>query len=185
MKSLTIAPLALASVLAFGIQSNAMAFMAVEVEQPLLIASELSELVDSLHAEVAAGETPCEELLAKLDDALDRIDAKLDQGVVNEDEYLAARDEISSLKYDLECVTKKATNLAQFVGPVGALGPSSITPTNVDQGRGFTGGSGGPGSMSGGGLSGLLPLGILGGTIAATADDDNKPGVNNCTAVTQ
>lgn len=185
MKSLSIVPLALAAVLAVSMNSTALGFMAIEIEKPLLIANELSEMVQSLRQEVAAGETPCEEMLSKLDAALERIDDKLDQGVINEDEYLDARDEISSLRYDLECVTKKATKLTQ-IGGGGMLGGGSGGGRLGGNRIGGGGGGGGSvmgGAGAGGGLGGLLPLGVIGGTIAAATDDD-KPGVNNCVTET-
>ena len=83
MKTLRIALVALATILAVGINSSSYAFMSVAEQQPVEVQTDLSEMVESLRAEIEAGETACKDMLAKLDEALDTIDAKLDEGVEN------------------------------------------------------------------------------------------------------
>jgi len=179
MKTLRIAQAALAMTLAMGINSTTYAFMAVPTDQPADVQVSLSEMVDSLRQEIAAGETKCEEMLAKLNTVLADIDAKLDAGVENEEELLATREEVAKMRYDLECLAQKLTQ--DFVPmPDGGFGPSVGGDFTGNGGFVSSGGGGGGGSTVGGGVSSLRRLAVLGGiTTAITvplATEDDTPG---------
>lgn len=175
MKTLRIAQAALATILAMGINTTTYAFMSVETEQPAEVQMSLTDMVDSLREEITVGETSREDMLTKLDLAVEGIDDKLDAGVANEEEYLAARDAIIEMRNGLEHLGDK---LVQFDSGLslgdpsqGSLGNSSV----VSSGGGTSAGGAGAG---GSGLSGLLvPAGIAGGAVAAgTSGDSSNPG---------
>jgi hypothetical protein len=167
MKTLRIAQAALALMLATGISSNALAFMVVTADQPTKKA-DLSTMVDALREEVEAGETKCEDMLAKLNSVLDEIDAKLDIGVPNEEEYLAARDAVAEMRYDLECL---ATRFTQVIGGGGGTGGLLSGGAPV-----FGGGGGGAVGGGGGSLGGLAGLAVIGGGVAAVSSNSSSPG---------
>ena len=189
MKTLRIAQAALATILAVGINSTTYAFMA--VDQPSQVQMDLTQMVDSLRDEIDAGTTNCEDMLAKLDAVLQDIDAKLDEGVANEAEYVAARDAVAQMRYDLKCLANKLTHEVLDANGMPLAHEHLMTdgtyvPGNTGQytdGGSFA--NGGGGSMGGGGFStggtgtggGDLDLvGVIGGTIAAVASDDDFPG---------
>jgi hypothetical protein len=178
MNKLRIAQAALATILAVGIQSTTQAFMAAPAEQATKAPMSLTELVDSLREEIAAKETSCEDMLVKLDEALEDIDAKLDAGVPNEDEYLKARDEIAKMRYDLECLANKLTQGGTDM-PIPMDQPPTFNSGNPSSGGSFGGGgvlSGGGGAGGGSGLGVLGLMGVAGGTIAGVSNDDSNPG---------
>ncbi len=188
MKTLRIAQTALATILAVGINSTTFAFMAVPAQQAPQVQNSLTDIVESFRDEIEAGDTKCEDMLAKLDAALEDIDAKLDAGVENEADYLAARDEIAKMRYDLECLAQKLTQIVDPAAP--GLGGG-------DLGGGFGGdgfvidgplSSSGPfttGGSTGSGLGALAPLGIAAGVgIPAATDNDNRfPGLPSSQSV--
>lgn len=176
MKTLRIAQAALALILVVGISSNSFAFMVEAAGQSILIKTTPSQMVESLRAEMEAGETQCEEMLAKLNAALDEIDARLDIGVPNEGEFLAARQAIVEMKYDLECVATTLT--AQVVtggaaasGIAGAAGAAAGAAPAVTAAGGT-----GMGAVGGGSMNGLAQLGIIGGGVAAISSNSDSPG---------
>ena len=175
MKTLRIALVALATILAVGISSNTYAFMSVDEQPPVEVQSELSTMVESLRAEMEAGETACKDMLAKLDEALDTIDAKLDEGVENEEEYLKARDEITSMRAELECIADQLTRtFGSSEGRAPAGGgqiAASTAGTNVVSGGG---GAGGSSANAGGAASGVAMAGAIAGTAAAGAQNRNS-----------
>jgi hypothetical protein len=189
MKTLRIAQAALATILVVGINSNSHAFMA--VDQTAAVQVDLTEMVDSLRNEIATGQTKCDDMLAKLDAALEDIDAKLDAGVANEEEYLTARDAIAQMRYDLECVAKDLTHeVVDVNGNMiphdhqmgdGGMMPGGGNPVGNGGGSFGTGGNGGAsvgggfssGASAGSSGGGLAALAIVGGGIAAAVDDNN------------
>jgi hypothetical protein len=179
MKTLRIAQAALALILVVGISSNSFAFMVVAAaDQSTAKSTDLSQMVDSLRAEIDAGETKCEDILAKLNAALDNIDARLDIGVPNEEEYLAARQTIAEMRYDLECVAHKLT--AQIVTGGAAAAGAAAGAAPAVTGFGAVGAAGaagaGAGAAGGGSLSSLAGLGIIGGGVAAVSSNSSSPG---------
>jgi len=148
------------------------------VTPPVLIEGGLDRMVASLREEMEKGETKCDAMLQKLNAALKQIDAKLDQGVPDEQRYLDARDAISKMRYELKCVATKMTQRRTSGGGMirsggfGGGGFMSRPLTSGGAGGGFAGGGG-----TGGGGIGMLPL-LIGGAagIAAATDDDDDPG---------
>ena len=183
MKTLRIAQAALALTLIVGISSHSFAFM-VEASGPsILKRTTPAQLVTSLRAELDAGETKCEDMLVKLNSALDEIDARLDAGVPNEDEYLAARQQISEMRHGLECVANTLT--AQIVGggaaAAGAAAGAGAAPVATGFGAAGAAGGGmagaGVGAAAGGtSLGSLAGLGIVGGGVAAVTSNSDAPG---------
>ena len=165
-----------AAVVAVGLNANTHAFMAVETQQPAEVQITLADTVEAFRQEIASGETSCNDMLKKLNVALEEIDAKLDAGVANEEEYLAARDELAKMRYDLECLAEKLTQV--IVDPPNVGGNLNSFGTNVSP---VGGGSFnvGPGAVSSGSSFGSLMAvgGIVGGTVgAAAASDNDNPG---------
>jgi len=182
MKTLRIAQAALAMILAVGINSTSHAFMAVPVDQTAAVQMDVTEMVDSFRKEIAAGQTSCEDMLAKLDAALKDIDAKLDAGVANEEAYLTARDDVAKMRYELECVAKELAH--DVLDPNGAavlhghdiggggLASGTFAPGSTLSGGGSFSTGASAGTDHGGGLGALL----FGGTIAGIASDNNSRG---------
>lgn len=133
----------------------------------------LSEIVQSLRDEIAAGETKCDSMLEKLDLAIDQIDDKLDDGVSNEEEYLTARDELVQMKYNLDCYGKSALIQAPSAFSVGGAAGDTAGIISSSSVGGAIGGSGS--AAGGGSLGGLLTVGGIAG-VAIGASDGSSPG---------
>lgn len=178
-----IAQTALATILAIGLNSPSHAFMSLETETPQAIKPTISETVELLRKEITLGETSCDEMLKKLDVVLEDIDGQLDAGAENEEELLTARDAITDMRYDLECLSKELTQAPMVNGPApgGEFSMDLGGPAQPQQGGQMSSGggptSGGGGSIGGGGsLRGLAIVGGLGGAAAGIASDDDNPG---------
>lgn len=179
MKTLRIVQTVLALTLVVGISSNSFAFMLTAATQPAAKAINPTQLAASLRAEIAAGETECEAMLAKLNAALNEIDARLDIGVPNEDEHLAARRAIADMRYDLECVAQTLTAQVIAGGGAAAAGAAAgAAPAVTGFGAAGAAGAGvaGAGAAGGGSLGSLAGLGIIGGGVAAVAGNGDAPG---------
>ncbi|MGV3486811.1 MAG: hypothetical protein ACO1RT_20515 [Planctomycetaceae bacterium] len=160
----------------------------------------MTQAVEAIRQELTAGKTTCNDLLAKIDKAIEQIDAALDKGVAEEQQYLGLRDELVELRLALPCVANELagevivddTIIAESViavpGPMvadgghdhhgGLVGPGY---GGSSSGGGYSMGSGGGGSSGAvGGSGGLLALGAIGTAVAlgVTDDDDDTPGEN-------
>ena len=183
MKTLRITTAALAITLGMGISSTSQAFMASPAEaQTIKAETELTDTLDSLRQEIAAGETEIDVMVTKLDAFVKHIDNMLDEGVHNEDLFLAAREEAITLRQSLPGLDKYLAGLdgapvgGNIVGESVLSAPiSNVSGGFVSSGGGFVaGGSAGGGAI--GGASGLGLLGAIGAAIAipvATSDDDS------------
>tara|TARA_R110002049_G_scaffold27321_2_gene94016 strand:+ start:89525 stop:90262 length:738 start_codon:yes stop_codon:yes gene_type:complete len=192
MKTLRITSAALAIALGMGISSTSQAFMASPAQtQAINAEQELTTTLDALREEIVIGETAIDVMVAKLDAFVKNIDDMLDEGVQNEDLFLAAREEAITLRQSLPGLDKYLAGL-EANGPVGE---SIISDTLLseqplgDVGGGFSGGGGSVRTLSGGGgggsrgglLGGRSGLGLLGTVGAAvaiplTVSDDDSPG---------
>lgn len=175
------------------------AFMvAADVVETTEGAVDMTKAVDALREELKAGQTKCNEMLGKIDAAIEQIDAALDAGVADETKYLGLRDELVELRLTLPCMANELTaagDLPMDGAPVDGIlvdGPMLGDGTMVEEGGfinsgmgsvggpqmavGGSGGSGGAGA-SGPGLGGLLGIGGLATAIALGVDDD-EPGDN-------
>ncbi len=173
-----------------GVSGNSYAFM-MQADENTVSLVDMTQTVDGLRQEFKAGETSCEALLAKIDEAIASIDGALERGVADEKKYLGLRDELVELRLELPCLGNELTQEPApvvtepvFEEPVlgsevvGAPMPAGGA-LGAPAGGGFGGGAGGAGL--GGGL-GIGPL-ALGGIAAAiaipvavAANDD--PGAN-------
>jgi len=142
----------------------------------------LTATVASIRAEIEAGEIKCEDMLEKINAAIEQIDVTLDKGVLNEKIFFGLYDELVELRLDLPCL---GNELAQGLGdgstvisePVVAeqvVGSPAAAGGCVNCGGtpGLAGGGGGGGGFAGGGAGGMGggigPL-ALGGIAAAIA----------------
>ena len=190
-KRITPIALGLAMLAVASVQSYA--FMVATDEVPTQEAIDLVEMIEGLELELEDEELQCEDMLAKLDAALEEIDTALDVGVEDEASHLVARDALISMRLELPCLGEELAQgcvpcqqgvaVAQPVrnvapAPIFNGGGGGIIGGGGFGGGGFGGGLGGGGAFAGGGGGGLL---LLGGAAAAIAiplagSDDDDPG---------
>ena len=185
--------------------TSSYAFMADAATSPSNENADIVAVTSRLSEELAAGETSCEAMLEKLDDALATIDAGLDAGVTDELAYLRSRERIVEMRLSLPCLGDQLAGemigeplhgevISDVVVGEQIVG-GEIHGHHLDEhggpifgGGGTMGGgsfaTGGGGGGAGGGLGGGGGLGLLaaGGIAAAIAiplavDDDDEPGV--------
>jgi len=177
-----------AGVSAFG-PAYSHAFMVDADESASVGSVDLTQSVDVLRQELKAGETACNEMLAKIDAAIEQVDSALDIGVADEKKYLGLRDELVEMRLSLPCLSEELTQAEgdvvsdmvvdqQVVGEQVIGGEVTTGMTGGAAGGSSAGGSGGLGGA--GGIGGLGPLAI-GGLAAAIAipvalSGDNNPG---------
>ncbi len=182
MKTLRFTFAALATIFALEFASTASAFMPTDESVPAEgVETDLQKMVKAFQEEIDAGETSCEDMLAKLDKAIDDIDLKLDAGAENEEELLVVRDQISKMRYNLNCFAQTLTqSVSGGLGNLGAAGGGGAgggvlggPVSNVGSLSGQIGGT----AVGGSALSGLVPLGVIAGVaIPAATSSSSNPG---------
>ncbi len=174
------------------------AFM-MQAEEATVGLVDITQTVDSIREEMKAGETACEDMLTKIDAAINSIDAALDKGIADEKKYLGLRDELVELRLELPCLGNELTQDPGTIISDTVISETPIGPVNEDDGRpvgaAFGGGApmggaaggigGGAGGGIAGGLGGIGPL-ALGGIAAAiavpiAAGANDNPGNNAST----
>lgn len=172
MKMPRFAQFVLAAILATSLHSSSYAFMVSPIEESVT-RIDLDEMVKSFREEIAAGETKCTDMLEKLDAALEQIDDRLDEGVTNEDEHLDARDAIVEMRFGLDCLAQKLTQVSSGGG--GSM--ISMGGASGFSGGAISGGAGGAAAGGGGSLGGLLTAGLAAGAIIpSVANNSDSPG---------
>ncbi len=172
-KRITLA--ALAGLFTFTSAPTSRAFMMETAEVATAEGStDITQVVDQLREELKADKTTCADMLAKIDAAIERIDASLEVGVADETKHLALRDELVEMRLSLPCLGQE---LAQGPSTDGAIISDTVVSEQVIEERRVggapagsgSGGGGGAGGGAGGGLGGLGPAAVIGGVAAAIA----------------
>lgn len=196
-------PILLGLALLIGAGAQGYAFMMEGDSAPTQDDFDLVQLIEDFEAEIQDDAVECEDMLAKLDSAIEEIDLVLDNGVENEESYLVARDVLIDMRLELPCLGEQlAQNSCSTCSPCTSCGTGSVSRSGgllsgsgggifggggvVGSGGGFGGGLGGGGGLIGGGGGGLLagsPLRLLaiggaaiGIAVGAGGGDDDDPG---------
>ena len=150
-------------------------------------------VIDSIAADMKGETYNCDAMLARIDQALLRIDELLDAGATDEESLLVARETLVAMRLKLACVPEELAVMQSAGGgnvisdvvigesiiSNGVPGVGCVNCAPVSTGGAVASGGGGAAGAAGGpGLRRLLLLGgLTGGIIAAatSGDDDNPP----------
>ncbi len=191
-------PILLGLAVLVGAGAQGYAFMMEGDSAPTQDDFDLVQLIEDLEAEIQDDAVECEDMLAKLDSAIEEIDLVLDNGVEDEESYLVARDALIDMRLELPCLGEQlAQSSCATCSPCTSCGTGSVARSGgsggggilggggvVGSGGGFGGGFGGGGGLIGGG-GGLLssrPLRLLAiggaaiGIAVGAGGDDDDPG---------
>jgi len=140
---------------------------------------DMVEAVGLLRDELKAGETTCDVMLVKIDEAIVRVDAALEEGVTDERKFIGLRDELVEMRLSLPCLADKLAQGEVILDsvpmadpiPMGDVAPVALG--SVDGGcsdcGGAAGGYVGGGSASGSGGGSAGGIGGIGGSPLALA----------------
>ncbi|WP_146525984.1 hypothetical protein [Novipirellula artificiosorum] len=178
--------LSLAALLVSAIAAPAQAFMIAGTENSQENRLDLKTMVSEL-AEFSSDESiTCEQKIARIDQALTKLDAILDAGTMAEADVLATRDAILEIRRNLKCTEHHLAGCPDCLGGDVMASPmydGGFAAPMMDGGfasgaGGFSGGAGGSGVGGGGARWGLIAAGAAAAIAIPLATSDNEePGI--------